>query len=155
MNDGIQVLDPLFLLISAEACWQCRAPQTVIAIGAHRLIDEYGEVGDSRGLILLSNITAMPAHVWEYIRARNPRYVLRQSRTAESTYYANTCECGALIGDFYLFSEPGGAFFPLSPNEAAGIKYHRMPFDGPFAFECSYSQGPGDAILAHGINESA
>ena len=155
MSDGIQVFGPLFLLSSTEACWKCGTRQTVSGLGAHRLMDEVGEVGDSSGLILLSNIATMPAEVCEYMQARNPRYVLRQSRTAESTYYANTCECGALIGDFYLFSEPGGAFFPLSPNEAGLIKYHRIPFDGSFAFECSYSQGPGDAILVHGINESA
>lgn len=86
MIDGIQVLAPLLLLRSTEVCWQCRAPQTVIALGAHRLIDEDGAVGDSGELILLSNIAAMPTRVYAYMQTRNPRYVLRQSRTAESTY---------------------------------------------------------------------
>lgn len=37
----------------------------------------------------------------------------RYSRTTDSKYWANTCpNCRRLQGDFFVFNEPGGAFFP-------------------------------------------
>jgi len=158
MNDIIQVRCPLYLLRSTEPCWRCDLPQSVVALGTHSLLDDgegVGDPDDRLALILLSNIEAMPDAVLEYITQRNPRYVKQYSRTADSTYYANSCDCGANFGDFYLFSEPGGAFFPLSEEEASRITYHRMPFVGELPFQCSFSQGPGDHILAHGREETA
>jgi len=35
----------------------------------------------------------------------------RYSKTAEGSYWANTCKhCGALIGDWFLYYEPGAPF---------------------------------------------
>ncbi|MGH8532129.1 MAG: hypothetical protein ACREV1_05205 [Gammaproteobacteria bacterium] len=140
MNEALQVHCPLYLLTSFEPCWKCGRPQTVVAIGAHCLDDDGDEIGDAgvqADLIFLNNIASMPFQVFKYIAQRNHRYVKRHSRTAGSTYYANTCECGVNFGDFYLFSEPGGAFFPETEADAARIKYHQMPFAGTLPFECS------------------
>jgi hypothetical protein len=44
------------------------------------------------------------------------------------SYYANTCQCGALFGDHYLVSEPGGAFFPEARRrgiEIGSLKYRQ------------------------------
>ena len=47
-----------------------------------------------------------------------------RSKTAEMSYFANHCEqCDVLQGDFYLHSEPGGAFFPESAGEASRIEF--------------------------------
>lgn len=73
----------------------------------------------------------------------------RHSRTAGEAYYANTCECGANFGDFYLFSEPGGAFFPNTDDAARAIGLEPMPFSGTLKFAASYSHGIGDYILQH------
>lgn len=45
---------------------------------------------------------------------RPPSVRVRGSRTAGSSYWANTCHrCGALLGDFYLHSEPDSPLFGL------------------------------------------
>ncbi|WDT77903.1 MAG: hypothetical protein MPW16_22020 (plasmid) [Candidatus Manganitrophus sp.] len=158
MDEKMRIDCPVYLLTSAAECWKCSKPQSVVAIGTHQLFDgadEIGDLSDQNDLILLSNIGSMPFEVFKYIGQRNHRYMKRYSHTAEATYFANTCECGANFGDFFLFSEPGGAFFPETEEAAAQIKYHKMPFSGALPFECSYHQGVGDFILAHATYEAA
>ena len=90
-----------------------------------------------------------PFPVFKFVAQRNYRYMKRHSRTAGETYYANTCECGANFGDFYLFSEPGGAFLPDSDEAAASIQLETLPFTGTLRFASSYSVGIGEYILRH------
>jgi hypothetical protein len=152
MDDLLQVHCPVFLLTSSERCWKCGALQRVYAIGTHALRDgdeELTEPGDISGLFLLSDITDMPSPLFRYVAQRNRRYMKRRSRTAGETYYANTCECGASFGDFYLFSEPGGAFFPDSDEAAGLIQLEQMPFSGILRIAASYYTGMGDYILQH------
>jgi len=158
MIDMLKIHCPLYLITSQEPCWKCGSSQTVVAIGTHNLQDGEDvvcEVGDQTELLLLNNIASMPFKVFKYVAQRNHRYMKRHSRTAGSVYYANTCECGANFGDFYLFSEPGGAFFPETEADATSIKYHAMPFTGTLPFDCGYSQGIGELILSHGTQEAA
>ena len=152
MDDYLQVHCPLFLLTSSEPCWKCGAVQKVNAIGTHAIRDgdeELADAGDTSELFLLSNIVEMPFPVFKFVAQRNYRYMKRHSRTAGETYYANTCECGANFGDFYLFSEPGGAFFPDSDEAAASIQLETLPFTGTLKFASSYSVGIGEYILRH------
>lgn len=152
MNDQLLIHCPLYLLTSSEPCWKCGASQSVSAIAAHNLVDDGEPVfdeGDETELLLLSNIVQMPFEVFKYVAQRNHRYMKRHSRTAGEVYYANTCECGANFGDFYLYSEPGGAFFPTTDEEARTIQLEAMPFTGSMPFDCSYSVGTGQYILEH------
>ncbi|WP_053162779.1 hypothetical protein [Pseudomonas brassicacearum] len=49
------------------------------------------------------------------------------SKTTGSCYLMNHCEnCGAKLGDFFMHSEPGGAFFPTSPQEAKRMTLIRI-----------------------------
>ena len=158
MDETLRVHCPLYLVTSSEACWKCSRPQSVVALGTHCLMDggnEVGESADRSDLILLTNITSMPFEIFKYIAQRNYRYMKRHSRTAGETYYANTCECGANFGDFYLYSEPGGAFFPDTDDTARAIRIHELPFTGLLEFECSYSQGGGEYILSLGQRDAA
>jgi hypothetical protein len=93
---------------------------------------------------------AQPKAVLDKVLALHPRFEKRTSKTTETSYYMNLCECGAHFGDFYLFSEPGGAFFPMDDQAAARIIVHELPLTGRFEFDCSYSMGLGQSILAHG-----
>jgi hypothetical protein len=152
VDEALQVHCPLYLLTSSEVCWKCGATQYVLALGTHNLHDgEYDvvEPGDMSELVLLSNVEEMPLPVFEYMAQKNQRYMRHYSRTAGQTYYANTCECGANFGDFYLFSEPGGAFFPDTDEAAAEIELEVMPFSGSLRFVASYSVGVGEYILKH------
>ena len=158
MASFLQVHCPIYLLTSSEPCWKCGTPQSVNAVGTHGLHDgedEVTEPGDKAELILLSNIVEMPFAVFKYVAQRNHRYMKRHSRTAGETYYANTCECGANFGDFYLYSEPGGAFFPDTDEAAQDIQIHTMPFTGSLKFDCSYSAGVGEYILRHARRNAA
>jgi hypothetical protein len=99
---------------------------------------------------LLSSIESMPEEFRMAITAIHPDFELRHSKMAGSRYFMNTCKCGAHFGDFYLFSEPGGAFFPIDDDDAARIEVIQLPFQGDYPFACSMGVGPGDIILKHG-----
>lgn len=150
MSDSLFIECPLYLLQSVEPCWKCKAEQVVHALACHQLTDDGSAVmepGDTSDLILLQNITAMPPGVFRYLNQKNGRYMQRFSRTAGGSYYANTCACGANFGDFYLFSEPGGAFFPDTDEAARLIVLEITPFTGILEFSADYSMGIGETIL--------
>ena len=91
----------------------------------------------------------MPRPLLDAIVSRHPHFQKRTSKTAGTAYYMNTCACGAHFGDFYLFSEPGGAFFPTDETEAAHITIEELPLTGTFDLDCSYGMGVGDLIFEH------
>lgn len=152
MDDLLTVHCPIYLLTSGESCWKCGTMQRVNALGSHVVSeagDELNASDTNTDLILLTNIAGMPPEVFAYIAQRNPRYVKRHSRTAGEVYFANTCECGAHFGDFHLFAQPEGAFFPVTDEAAKSIQVAKMPFTGSLKFDCSPSMGIGDFILKH------
>ncbi len=114
IDDAIAVEGRLYLLTANAACWKCGQPQDVVVIAAQGL-SEGGEpipdTQDPESLIVLSAVEEMPPELLAFIQRRQPRYQKQYSRMAEMSYYANTCQCGALFGDHYLVSEPGCAFF--------------------------------------------
>jgi hypothetical protein len=79
----------------------------------------------------------------------HPHFQKHTSKTAGTAYYMDTCGCGAHFGDFYLFSEPGGAFFPTEENEAGRITIEELPLTGIFELDCTYGMGTGDLIFEH------
>ena len=99
--------------------------------------------------IILDYIAQMPQVILDYIRRVHPRYEKRTSQMAGCAYYMNTCSCGAQFGDFYLHSEPGGAFFPDSEEQASQITIEELPFTGTFDFVCGYGIGTGAFIFEH------
>lgn len=154
MDTALLIHTPLYVLTATTTCHKCRAMQTVTALSCHNLNDgeqDVAPLGDMSELLLLTEVTNAPPQVLEEITRRNPRYVLRYSSTAEMEYYANTCACGALFGDFYLYCEPGGAFFPEEVEAACAITIEELQIEGPLPIECSYSMGStGQVILEHG-----
>ena len=112
-------------------------------------MDMLGESTEEDEPFILTNISEMPESIFQHITTAHPRYRKHPSRTAGQTYYANICECGANFGDFYLHSEPDGAFFPTTEEQATQMTVSALPFEGVFDFHCSYSQGTGDFIFRH------
>jgi hypothetical protein len=151
----ILVSPALYLVRSAARCWQCGVAQAVIGLGTDGILQDAdcdpSELQSSTAFTLLSYVETMPEDVCRFVSNAQPRYVKVYSRTVEAEYFRNTCPCGAAFGDWYLFSEPGGAFFPESEEAAKLIHRTRMPFDRPLEFCCSWSQGPGDLIHDHGL----
>lgn len=136
MDDSVAVQSPLYLLKTVTSCWRCHQAQEVVGLAAHTLIDDGEEVGGITELVMLSNVRQMPSPVLNYVCTHNDRYQRRFVRASGEAYLTNACICGAHFGDFYLFSEPGVAFFPDSVEAAAAITYQKMPFAGTLYFDC-------------------
>ena len=151
MENAVIVEGSLYLLTAQYVCWKCRADQRVVALATQQLKDESSPVENTNDdLVILSDIVQMPAEVFSYLKERNPGFEARYSNTAGYTYFANTCDCGALFGDFYLHSEPGGAFFPETEADAAKITLSPIPLKAPHQFNCTCHYGSvGEMILSH------
>lgn len=67
----------------------------------------------------VSNIHSLSPQVVRQIRRFTESFKQACSKTDGSRYFMNHCQhCGAKLGDFFIHSEPGGAFFPTSPEQA-------------------------------------
>lgn len=154
-DDGeptLRVLPPLLLLSAQTRCWKCGKSVKAVALAAHALEEDGQQVGnaaDASGMFVLSSVDDMPEAVFGELVQRNPNFGRRSSNTAGESYFVNNCDCGTFTGDFYLHAEPGGAFFPTTVEEAAGITVERLPFNEPLEFGASWGAGIGEFILAH------
>jgi hypothetical protein len=148
-----KITSPLYLLTTQAKCWKCGKEQTLIGLMAQ--FYEWVEEGNCAGeyhptLAMLSNISDMPDEILQLMLQQRQGYERRYSHTSGFEYYANTCECGAFFGDFYMYAEPDGAFFPINEEEASKITYQRLTFDGELDIDCECSYGIADEILKHG-----
>lgn len=145
---------PIYLLAAKAQCHECGAVQDVAALGVTELEDDGDTFGDHRdpsSLLLLNQVTSLPANVLAYVQSVHPQYQLTHSKTASFAYYANLCVCGTNFGDFYLFSVPGAAFFPETPEAARLVELTQVPVKSVIEIDCSWSEGtPVDMILEHG-----
>jgi hypothetical protein len=91
----------------------------------------------------------MPAEVFQFVTTLAPNYRNLYSRTADEEYYANVCKCGANFGDFYLFSEPDGAWFPKDDSGVVTTRVLPLPLTGPFEVECDF--GARKIAVAEGL----
>lgn len=83
-----------------------------------------------------------------------PSIQMRRSNTMQMEYYANTCECcKANFGDFYHFSEPDHAFFPMDVEQARRMSVIELSFTGLFEFECTFGARRSGFIFEHGMWE--
>ncbi len=145
----MKIVSPVYLVRSAHACWKCGDVTPVVALAVTHFVDEdpLCEAGEP---VLLEGIEDLPSELLQAVKARHLRYEKRFSKTAETPYFMNVCSCGAHFGDFYLFSEPGGAFFPSDDNEAQQITIEELPVKGEWELTANYSVGTGAQIFEHG-----
>ncbi len=150
---SICIHPPLYLLRSLAQCHECGATEPVVALGVTEFEEDGASYGDSKNpsLYLLSRVETLPQDLLANIQRVAPGYRAMASKTAGMTYFANVCSCGTNFGDFYLFSEPGGAFFPETVEEARQVELSQVPLSGPLKIECSWSEGTAiDMIFEHG-----
>lgn len=128
-----------FLARSTEICWKCSSSTHVFGFvlpSGHAAL-EPGDGPD--GWVLHNNEIGIPRYitylapaVTTLMKSVSRHYRTDFSNTTKSSYWMNHCEhCGAKQGDFQMFCEPGGAFFPMDKAEAAAIKLQKIaePFD--------------------------
>lgn len=148
---------PLFVIESNQDCWKCKAKQRVIALASYEIeeepdedeneLKERAEIMETGEPFLFSKITTLPEDLRAWINAHYPRFQPYRSRMAQKEYWANLCECGANFGDFYLHSEPGGAFFPMGEEDCSDMLICEVPLPGPFQIVCGYNLGSGELIF--------
>lgn len=146
---------PLYLLTSSEPCYRCGAKAPVVALACKEFQDADDDpaelVGPDSEPVLIQSVTEMPDSLLKLIRAVHPHYEKRRSRMANSDYFMNVCpQCNAHFGDFFLFSEPEGAFFPMTDEAAAAITIRKLPIDANVEIDGSYSMGLGETIFQQG-----
>jgi hypothetical protein len=136
----VVVYGPAYVVGAQQNCWKCKSDSEVVtlactAIGLDAKDIERAEPGE---VFLLSYISEMPAEVFQYVTSLAPTYRKLYSRTADHEYYANVCKCQANFGDFYLFSEPDGAWFPKDDSEVVTTRVLPVPVSDPFEVECDF-----------------
>lgn len=150
---GLQISAPIYLVESLSTCWSCGCETPVIALAVDRLDGEPLE-GEESCLILLSSVENLPGELASLLGQRYPFFRRRFSKTAGARYFMNHCSCGAPLGDFFLHSEPGGAFCPTSAEETENIILRELPVAGPFNIEASCGQMYPDLIGIYARRES-
>ncbi|CAG9266202.1 conserved hypothetical protein [Burkholderia diffusa] len=104
-------------------------------------IAEYGSFVGT----FISNMTMVNGKVGRFIKERCSSYYVDYSKMASSSYYMNHCvACDAKFGDFFMHNEPGGAFSPMSENEARSIQLSRI--DLPLLVQGSASFSSPDML---------
>ncbi|MDN3525293.1 DUF5710 domain-containing protein [Halomonas sabkhae] len=124
-----------YVMESLSDCWKCNALTRVFSFKLPEEHEEFQYIEDdeeeftlTRGLGewkshghrgTVSNAHSLSPRVVKQMRRFTESFKLAYSKTAGSRYFMNHCQhCGAKLGDFFMHSEPGGAFFPTSPEQA-------------------------------------
>lgn len=126
-------------LLSSQECWKCHRPTPVVGIlvpTGHetRWVDDDPDSNEwepQESASLVSNISRLAPTVLDRAQSLSSHYGPGHTKTGGS-YLMNSCaHCQAAQGDFFLYSEPDGAFFPTTPAGIANIQV--IPIDEPFA----------------------
>jgi hypothetical protein len=138
-----------FVASTRRDCWNCERTTAVhgFALPAgHEVLwvggdptEDCWEVADEPSIVFYLDWLAAP--IVARMRERTRHYRIGYSATLDDFYWMNRCEhCGTKLGDHDTYCEPGQAFMPFSPEEAALITLTGI--DEPFAAGCrSYSIG--------------
>lgn len=140
-----------FIAETAKPCWKCGKLTKVFGFvipAGHEVLEEV-ELDDcgSRGLnsaesielqwvicnepVIIHFIEYLPQMVIKRVQQLTRHYSVDHSKQADGSYWMNHCEhCGMKQGDFNMYQEPGGAFFPTTREEAVEIILHQI--DEPF-----------------------
>jgi len=142
---GLRISAPIYIVESSSSCWSCGCQTPVVALAVDHL-EGQEEENEEGGLLLLSSVEDLPEELVNLLCPRYPFLRKRFSKTAGVRYFMNHCACGAPVGDFFLHSEPGGAFFPTTPEEVEQMVVRELPVSGPFKVEADYGRVFPDLI---------
>lgn len=137
----LTIYGPLYIVGGAERCWKCGSDNEVVTLACKAVGVEANatikrpEPGE---LFLLNYIREMPTDLFQFVTGLAPNYRKLYSRTADEEYFANVCKCGANFGDWYLFNEPDGAWFPKDDSEVETTRVVPVPVTDPFRVDCEF-----------------
>jgi len=125
---SIKAISPFYLVKSKEPCWKCEKISEVITFAAEGVIEDDKE---HKEFVTFVYVSLLPEKLATFIAKKYENYFIDFSKTTQSYYYINHCmHCSALLGDFYLHSEPDGAFFPMSEQAAKEIELIELKESG-------------------------
>jgi len=126
-----------YIVQSPEVCWKCKKVTQVVAFllpESHERVeyiyneDESTDVAEWSCIsyyCFLNYVSYLNKDLLKLVQKISEDYYYDFSKTTGDHYYMNHCEhCHAKQGDFFLFSEPGGSFCPLSSQEAESMKLY-------------------------------
>jgi len=124
---------------TTESCWKCgdltRVYGFLLPTG-HQVFetddDGVADWNEHDYPSMVAYVTDLPAAAAARIKAATTRYFLDFSKTTNSSYWMNHCEhCGMKQGDFAMYCEPGGAFYPMDEDAVSSIKLEAV--SAPFS----------------------
>lgn len=139
-----QVRSPYYYVVeSLSDCWKCNALTRVFSFKLPEEHEAFQHIEDDEEEFALSknlgewqshgyrgtasNISSLSPPVVRQILRFTESFRLTYSKTAGIRYFMNHCQhCGAKLGDFFMHGEPGGAFFPTSPEQAKKMILFRV-----------------------------
>ncbi|GAA5483917.1 hypothetical protein [Haloferula sargassicola] len=132
---------PFHLLRSWEVCWKCGAGAEAIAfaVAAVTCDDEDDDDLPVHSPVVLRDVEQAPLLFLAAATRSDADFKKRYSRAADREYFMNHCTCGAPFGDHFLHNEPGHAFYPLDPTDAASIKVHEIDCTESQEIDCWFA----------------
>ena len=134
------------IALSNSDCYRCANKTAVISLASNNFYYLDTDENEDEKWFRANELSffSMPVFIENELVAKInrlfPNYKIAYSKTTESSYWANHCEhCGALQGDFFLHSEPGGAFFPLEIEEYERITLITVPSKFDIEIDAGYS----------------
>lgn len=130
------------IMESSSHCWKCGEGIRVYGFflpPGHELFevweydgtDKYGEWEIHDKPTMVSYVKDISPFIVNRIKSYSNHYRVDYSKTVKADYWMNHCEhCGMKQGDFMLYDEPCGAFYPIDERMAANITLH--PINEPF-----------------------
>lgn len=124
-DDPVSLAPPVYVAESRQRCWKCRERTPVFGVAADIVVEESPR--RITETTVLSNVAEVPPELAAALAKVCPRYRMDFSKQGGERYLMNHCAgCGAKQGDFFLHEEPGGAFCPMSEEDAAAIQLRRL-----------------------------
>ena len=144
-----------FIAQNSKLCWQCNESTNVygfILPPGHEVREINEEDIDKNtwyrynSPVTVYYITDLLSTVIAQINALSWRYRIDFSKTTKKAYWMNHCEyCGAKQGDFQMYCDPQGAFFPIDKQAASLITLHE--FTEPFG--CNGNTAYGNNLFEY------
>ncbi|MEE4180946.1 DUF5710 domain-containing protein [Pseudomonas viridiflava] len=159
-----------YVIESISSCWGCSNLTRVFSFKLpeqHEEFDYYIDEDEDFALTsnlgewkprghrgTVSDVETLSPSVTKQIQRFTGKFKLAYSKTVGRRYWMNHCEhCGAKLGDFFMHSEPGGAFFPTAPHEAQRMTLIRI--NERFHANCSVSFASEDFFDSMQVREQS
>ncbi|MCX8565576.1 MAG: hypothetical protein ON057_000303 [Glomeribacter sp. 1016415] len=144
-----------FIAQTFNPCWKCGKHTSAFGFilpAGHETLEPDDEDDDRDAWCrydeptIVHYVTELLPSVVARIKAFSRHYRVDFSKTTQSSYWMNHCEhCGMKQGDFEMYCEPQGAFFPIDENAASQIVLHE--FAEPFG--CNGSAVYGNHLFEY------